>query len=135
VKVRRERSVAWRTIGDETVVVHLANKMMYGLNEPGGRVWEALAEPIAIEDLERLIPAAAEDDGRARAALRAFVAELEGEGLVVCEPHPPAPAAAPERGAAFPAVTWREEIRKFAGGCGLLTGQSGLCATAPTNSL
>jgi len=131
VKVQRVRNVAWRKIGDETVVVNLGRKMMYGLNELGGRVWEALNEPVDVEILERFVLTEAGHEELARSSLRSFLAELAQEELLLGGSPAPADPTASEGYANAPAITWREEIRKFAGNCGLLPAGGGACTSVP----
>ena len=73
MNVRRTGDVAWRRIDRETVVIHLTRHRMFGLNETGGRLWEALAEPVGLEELT----GAADPDP----AVTAFLADLATEGL------------------------------------------------------
>jgi hypothetical protein len=125
--IRRTEDVAWRRIDHETVVVHLTRHRMYALNEPGGQVWEKLAVALEGDRLNQLLddPAAA-----------AFLVDLAAEGLVESDsplPEPPVPPPA-ENDPVPPRIEWREEVRRFAGDCGLVTGSGELCAVIPTNS-
>lgn len=129
MNVRRAGDVAWRRIGRETVVIHLTRRRMFGLNEPGGRLWEALAEPGGVEELA----GAADPDP----AVTAFFADLAGEGLVEIEGPLPAAPELPPRPAEVPPpprIEWREEVRRFAGGCAVHPGESNLCDQNPFNS-
>ncbi len=130
--------MAWRRVGGETIVVHLAQKMMYGLNPAGSRVWEALDGPATFEELVRLVPVEAGNGPTAEAALTDFLADLAAEGLVTVEPGLP---EADDRGTppqgestALPSVAWREEIRRFAGACAFYPGVSVICDQQPFNS-
>ena len=127
MKIRRTEDVAWRRIDRETVVVHLTRHWMYALNESGGRLWEALVAPLEGDRLTQIL---------SDPAVTAFFADLAGEGLVESDgPLPETPAPPPtESDPAPPRIEWREEVRRFAGACGLLTGGGGLCLTQPTNS-
>jgi len=127
MKIRRTEDVAWRRIDHETVVVHLTRHRMYALNESGGQVWEALAESFEGDRLTQLL-----DDP----AATAFLVDLAAEGLVESDGPLPATPAAPlaENDPESPRIEWREEVRRFAGDCGLLDGGSDLCALIPTNS-
>ncbi len=40
--LRRAAHVAWRRVGDETVIIHLRNKRIYVLNSSGGFFWHGL---------------------------------------------------------------------------------------------
>ncbi len=127
MKIWRTEDLAWRRIVDETIVVHLTRHRIYSLNEAGGRLWEDLAAPLEGDRLARLL----EDP-----AVNAFLADLVDEGMVESDgPLPASPAPPPsEDDPAAPRIEWREEVRRFAGGCGLLPGAGGLCHTPPTNS-
>ena len=127
MKIRRTEDVAWRRIDHETVVVHLTRHRMYALNESGGQVWEALAAPL---DGDRLTQLLSDPD------VTAFLADLSAEGLVESDPPLPATPTAPlaENDPESPRIEWREEVRRFAGDCGLLDGAGELCAVFPTNS-
>ncbi len=69
-------------------------------------------------------------------AVNAFLADLVDEGMVESDgPLPASPAPSPAADVpAAPRIEWREEVRRFAGECGLLPGAGGLCNTQPTNS-
>jgi hypothetical protein len=127
--ITRARNVAWRKIVNETIVLHISRKMMYGLNQAGGEVWEALEEPA---DARRLL------EMGETTAVRAFLADLAAEGLVVGELPPVGPGAendvAEEACAQNPRVEWREEVERIAGACVKFPGQSDLCNQAPQNS-
>ena len=128
MNVRRAGDVAWRRIGRETVVIHLTRRRMFGLNETGGRLWEALAEPVGLEELT----GAADPDP----AVTAFLADLAAEGLVEIDgpllggsAEPPATDVPPP-----PRIEWREEVQRFAGHCAFFPGGSVLCDQHPFNS-
>jgi hypothetical protein len=112
MRYQRVKNVAWRRIGDETVVVNLGRRRMLALNEAGGAVWEALAGGGGVEPGEAA----------------PFLADLEAEGVVE--------RVADEDGAAVtvpgtPTVIWREELHHFGGGCSLMPDQSPLCDQNP----
>jgi hypothetical protein len=113
---QRIKDVAWRRVGEETVIVHLGRRRMLGVNEAGGAVWEALAKGASV-----LAGEAA-----------SFLAELEAEGVVerLAEEGGAAVAVSP---GGTPRVVWREELQQF-GGCSFLPGQGDLCDQNPQNS-
>jgi len=125
-RLRRAPHVAWRRIGDETVVLDLKAKRAYGLNGPGGTLWQAL---VGFPDGGLTARAFSPSDPETRA----FLAELAGLGLVeeeaVGSPDPPTPLSGGSSGA--PRVTWSDEIRAFGGTCGHIPGQGGGCNTFP----
>jgi hypothetical protein len=83
VALRRHPDVAWQTIGDEAVVMSLAEGRVLGLNPAGALVW-SLVEG---SDEEALVTAVVErfatDREAAREDVRAFLALLRERGLVV----------------------------------------------------
>ena len=81
--MRRHPEVAWQTIGDEVVVLSLAEGRVLGLNPTGALVWSLVEE----RDEEGLVAAVVErfaaDEARAREDVRGFLALLRERGLVV----------------------------------------------------
>jgi len=80
--LRRHRDLAWQQIGDEAVVMSLAEKRMLGLNATGALVWALLEE----RDEDGLVAAVVErfatDERSARADVRGFLSLLRERGLV-----------------------------------------------------
>jgi len=114
MRYQRVKNVAWRRIGDETVIVNLGRRRMLAVNEAGGAVWEALARGGAVAPGEAA----------------PFLADLEAEGVVE--------RLGDEEGAAVtvpgtPTVLWREELHHF-GGCGFVPDESELCNSNPNTS-
>ncbi len=81
--LRRHPDVAWQTIGDEAVLMSLAEGRVLGLNPTGALVWSLVAE----RDEDGLVAAVVErfatDRERAREDVRGFLAFLRERGLVV----------------------------------------------------
>ncbi len=131
MQITRASGLAWRTVGGETIVIHLANKMMYGLNKPGGRIWEAIGDSTTFENLVRLLPREAGTEDIMRRSLESFLAGLAREGLIVTDAEFQQDVEEPV-GPADPRITWREEIRRFAGAsCAKYPGVSTICSTNP----
>jgi hypothetical protein len=136
-RFERAANTAWRVIGDETVVVNLASRRIFGLNASGGRVWEALATGA---DLARLAGTVGNDaTPGGDPATREFLDELTREGLVLASGAAPDDGVevAPETtvaGAVPPRVVWREELLRFGGACGKFPGGGGPCIGAPHRS-
>jgi hypothetical protein len=118
MRYQRVKNVAWRRIGEETVIVNLGRRRMLAVNEAGGAVWDALvAGASALPD-----------------EASPFLADLEGEGIVerVAAEETELPVAVFPDGA--PAVLWREEINRFGGACAFIQGQSTACDQQPNTS-
>jgi hypothetical protein len=81
--LRRHPDVAWQAIGDEAVLMSLADRKILGLNPVGALVWSLVEE----RDEDGLVAAVVErfatGDDEAREDVRAFVALLRERGLVV----------------------------------------------------
>jgi hypothetical protein len=82
VALRRHPDVAWQTIGDEAVLMSLAEGRVLGLNPTAALVWSLVGE----RDEDGLVAAVVErfatDRERARADVRGFLAVLRERGLV-----------------------------------------------------
>jgi hypothetical protein len=83
VALRRHPDVAWQTIGDEAVVMSLAESRVLGLNPTGALVWSLLEE----RDEDGLVAAVVErfatEATAAREDVREFMALLRERGLVL----------------------------------------------------
>ena len=108
-RFRRASHVAWRTIGSETVVLDLKGKRAFGLNEPGGALWHALAE----------LPEGGGALTSSEPEVQSFLAELASLGLIEemsngisCLATP-----LPARFRGSPKVTWSSEIPSFGASC------------------
>jgi hypothetical protein len=83
VALRRHPDVAWQTIGDEAVVMSLAERRVLGLNPTGALVWSLLEERDEDGLVAAVVQRFATEEAAARADVRAFVALLRERGLVV----------------------------------------------------
>jgi hypothetical protein len=83
VALRRHPDVAWQTIGDEAVVMSLAEGRVLGLNPTGALVWSLVEE----RDEDGLVAAVVErfatEATAAREDVREFMALLRERGLVL----------------------------------------------------
>ncbi len=81
--LRRHPDVAWQTIGDEAVVMSLAEGRVLGLNPTGALVWSLVEE----RDEDGLVAAVVErfatEATAAREDVREFMALLRERGLVL----------------------------------------------------
>lgn len=131
---RRTDHVAWRTLGNETVVVDLSANRMYGLNESGGRVWEALGEEADPESLVGRLGLTGEDIERNLLPIRDFLTELSAAGLVEAESDTAvedgmdsAPRREEGRDPAAPKIVFSEEIRNFGQSTNMICFQDPKC--------
>ncbi len=80
--LRRHREIAWQQIGDEAVVLSLAESRVLGLNPTGALLWSLLEE----RDEDGLVAAVVErfatDEPHARDDVRSFLSMLRERGLV-----------------------------------------------------
>jgi hypothetical protein len=83
VALRRHPDVAWQRIGDEAVVMSLAEGRVLGLNPTGAFLWALVEE----RDEDGLVAAVVErfatDGARAREDVRGFLSLLLERGLVM----------------------------------------------------
>ena len=81
--LRRHPDVAWQRIGDEAVVMSLAEGRVLGLNPTGALLWSLVEE----RDEDGLVAAVVErfatEGVGAREDVRGFLAMLRERGLVV----------------------------------------------------
>ncbi len=133
MKVERTQGVAWRKVGDEMVVIHLARHRIFGLDLAAGRIWEALSEPQEIDTLEAIVAEDAPEGLNVINAVHRFVADLAAEELVEIGGE----LLENEDGGDvvdFPRIEWREELQQFAGQCHQVPGQSHQCNQHPGGS-
>lgn len=103
--LRRADHLAQRRVGEETVVLDLRSRRVYGFNAEAGELLEALKAGRATAAL------CARAAGR-EATLRAFLAELVELGLAVAGEAAPADAASAERAWVDPRLLWREDVAR-----------------------
>ncbi|MEN8164519.1 MAG: PqqD family protein [Acidobacteriota bacterium] len=133
MKVERIQGVAWRKVGDEMVVIHLARHRIFGLDCAAGLIWESLSEPQDMETLEAIASEGAPKGADVVDAVHLFVADLAEEGLVEVAGQLPE-ACKSDNLVSFPRIEWREELQQFAGQCHLVPGQSWQCNQHPGGS-
>jgi hypothetical protein len=87
--------VIWRDLGDEVVILSLANNNYFGLVGAGGQMWRRLAELGSTErTVEALTKEFDTDEATLRRDLEVLVRELEALGLVVVASDAATPAPA-----------------------------------------
>ncbi len=133
MRVARKSEVAWRVVGGEVVVIHLVRRRIYGFNDLGRRVWQALEQPQTVDELEKVV--ASENLENGCSEVRRFLADLSAEDLIEVEG-----LSEPDRENADivdfpgPRIEWREELQRFAGMCQLVPGQHPACSANPGGS-
>lgn len=80
--VRNPDIIAADMDGD-TVMMSIERGEYFGLSGVGSRVWELLAEPVALPAIARAICAEYEvDEPTCKADMQAFLADLQQQGLI-----------------------------------------------------
>ncbi len=133
--LRRAAHVAWRRVGDETVLIHLRNKKIFVLNPSGGFFWHGLDGARGTEDflgsltLDDPLPHGA--SGR----IDAFLENLKEADLVDAEGAPDdEPSSLPEfplRTFLPPELIWQQEVRNFGQSCAFM-GTDPPCTVNPS---
>ena len=138
--LRRAAHVAWRRVGDETVLIHLKTKKMYVLNPSAGFFWHQLdgahgsSELLAELTVETPLPEGA------RGQLDAFFDKLESADLVEAATEDATDNAAngsnaqpyPLETFVPPDLVWQDELRNFGQSCAREPGEDTLCNMTPT---
>lgn len=86
-KIRRCAAVRAAKVGEEQVLLHLERGHYFRLSPTAAWIWEQLAEPQSLEDLQSGLTRTYEVEGAAaRADLEELVTELLSESLIELEP-------------------------------------------------
>ncbi|WP_176308572.1 PqqD family protein [Micromonospora sp. NBS 11-29] len=81
-RVRQDR-VAWRTSGDETVLLDTGRSVYFALDRAATTLWPHLVAGATAADLADVLAGQAEvERDRAVADVRSFLADLEAAGLL-----------------------------------------------------
>jgi len=141
--LRRAAHVAWRRVGDETVLIHLKTKKIHVLNPSGGYFWHSLdgaRESREILDglsLEEPLP------GDAAKQLDGFFDQLKDTDLIDTT-HASGDASSdgaigsrggngyPLPSFVPPEMVWEEQLRNFGQSCAKDPGEMPTCDAAPT---
>jgi hypothetical protein len=135
--LRRAAHVAWRRVGDETVLIHLRDKKIYVLNPSGGYFWHHLEGAGGADEILDRLSLAQTLPENAKNNLEAFLEALSSADLLQLESGPegsdPRPVPDyPFPGFVPPQVVWQEELRNFGVSCVFISGQSAACDLTPT---
>jgi hypothetical protein len=132
--LRRASHVAWRRVGDETVLIHLRNKRIYVLNPSGGFFWHGLDGTRGAKELLESLESPLPDDAPGR--VESFLRELQESGLVDAEGSPDGTSASlpefPLSAFVPPELVWQQELRNFGLSCAFMSGAGEPCDSAPT---
>ena len=80
--VKRSESAMFARLDDELLAIDAQLGFLYSLNESGGRVWAAIAEPTLVRDVcARLIDAYDVDDDTCQRSVIALLDQLCDTGL------------------------------------------------------
>ena len=140
--LRRAAHIAWRRVGDETVLIHLKTKKIYVLNPSGGFFWHSLDGERASREfldglsLEEPLP------GDAAQQLDVFFDQLESADLVEADASSdtfPKGPTGPKGGNGYPLpgfvppeMVWQDQLRNFGQSCANLPAESDPCNAAPS---
>jgi hypothetical protein len=76
----------WSRLGDEVVILDLTSSSYLGLDDVGAAVWDSLAEPCTVGEIEARLAAVYEVDlADLSGDLRVFLGDLVARGLVVVD--------------------------------------------------
>lgn len=82
--ISRKPNMLSAGIDDELVLMDMQSAKYFGLDPVGSRIWDALAEPITVEDLCRRMGEAYQGDlATIQADVLAFVRQLAARGMIV----------------------------------------------------
>jgi hypothetical protein len=135
--LRRAAHVAWRRVGDETVLIHLRDKKIYVLNPSGGYFWHNLEGTGGADDILGRLSLTESLPENAKNTLEVFLGALSSADLLELDPVPRGSDAPPAPDYPFPGfippeVVWEEQLRNFGQSCAFMAGESDLCNLTPT---
>lgn len=135
--LRRAAHVAWRRVGDETVLIHLKTKKIFVLNPSAGFFWHRLDGGRDGRDLLEGLTLQNPLPGDAGKQLDGFFQQLESADLVETntgETDQPLSdtSAYPLASFTAPEMVWQEQLRNFGQSCARDPGEMPTCDAAPT---
>ncbi len=141
--LRRAAHVAWRRVGDETVLIHLKTKKIHVLNPSGGFFWHSLDG--ARESHEFLDGLSLEEPlpGDAAKQLDGFFDQLKNTDLVEAAHASSETASKGSKGSkdgneyplpSFvpPEMVWQEQLRNFGQSCANMGFETLACEQSPS---
>lgn len=134
--LRRGAHVAWRRVGDETVLIHLRNKKIYVLNQSGGFFWHGLDGERGTEQFLSSLPLADPGADLTTERIDAFLKDLEEADLVDSNGRPEERTVSlpdyPLPTFVRPELVWQQELRNFGQSCAFISGSGPTCDAVPT---
>lgn len=133
--LRRGAHVAWRRVGDETVLIHLRNKKIYVLNASGGFFWHGLDGARGTEQFLSNLPLGDPLPLGTSEQIDAFFGDLREADLVDTEGTEERPVSLPDfplPGFVPPELVWEQELRNFGQSCAFISGSGPTCDAIPT---
>lgn len=133
MKYSRSKRTAFRRLGDQTVVIDLQGRVVYGLNESAGVIWDAVARPGDAAEVAEVFESA-EEATRVEQAVARFLETLRSLGLVRPAENVPPPSSRPDHHTtpfAQPEVLWHEPLTSFAQSCAMYGGSGEPCDSSP----
>jgi hypothetical protein len=87
-RVKRNAGVLSAEVGEAVVLLHAEKNAYYDTESVGARVWQELAEPIAVDDLcKRLETEYDVDAATCQADVLAFLEDALTEGIIEIDPR------------------------------------------------
>jgi hypothetical protein len=85
--------IAWRTIGDDTVIVSIADSTLFVLNAVGTAIWNAADGTIPLSQIirERVCAEFDVTEEQALADAQEFIGELTKHGILLMSESPASP--------------------------------------------
>jgi len=134
--LRRAAHVAWRRVGEETVLIHLRNKKIFVLNPSGGFFWHGLDGARGTEEFLKSLTLDDPLPDGASGRLEAFLEDLREADLVAAEGSPDEETRSlpeyPLQAFVPPELVWQQELRNFGQSCAFIAGSGPTCDAVPT---
>ena len=136
MKYRTARKTAWRAIADETIVLDLSSKRIFGLNESATFIWQTVETMNSFEDvLEAMASEAPAGESLAFGVeeIASFCDELVALDLLeAADPEETGPRSIePPAVLEPPCILWQETLERVAASCAFFPAQNALCNQVP----
>ena len=136
LKYRIARQTAWRTIADETIVLNLASKRIFGLNKSAAFIWQTVDTMDSFDSvLEAMASGAPAGESLAFGVeeIASFCDELVAFDLLeAADPEETGPRSIePPAVLEPPRILWQETLERVAASCAFFPAQNPLCNQVP----